>query len=244
MVAKRSPTRPTWNTPLRYAIYYSPAPTAPLIETASRWLGRDAFSGQSLPISADTSLTHDEITALTADPRRYGFHATLKAPFRLAPGVSEAELLAAFSDFCATTRPLDIPHVVLGQIGDFFAIVPDRVYSELQTFAGSVVEFFEPFRAPLSEADIARRRSERLSPAQLENLHRWGYPYVFDEFRFHLTLTGQVPEARQAAFRDVLASRFSGFVDRSLSIEGLGLFREDEAGTPFTVQSWLPLGAS
>ena len=25
---------------------------------------------------------------------------------------------------------------------------------------------------------------------QASNLDRWGYPYVFDDFRFHMTLTG------------------------------------------------------
>ncbi|MBO3758551.1 DUF1045 domain-containing protein [Ciceribacter sp. L1K22] len=229
---------------MRYAIYFCPHPGARLNEAAARWLGRDAFSEAVYPLSAESGLSSEDLFALTADPRRYGFHATLKAPFRLASDFGESDLLSTFADFCATTGPIEIPRVTLGQIGAFFAIVPDKVYPQLQDFAASVVHGFERFRAPLTEVDIERRKPERLSPAQRDNLGRWGYPYVFDEFRFHLTLTGQVPREKQAAFLELLQSRFAAFVDRPLAIAGLGLFREEEPGGPFIVHTWLPLGAA
>lgn len=231
-------------TALRYAIYFTPQQHDPLTDAAARWLGRDAFSGETFPLSKLGELSRDEITELTTDPRRYGFHATLKAPFGLAPGKTEKELLDALEAFCAKTKPFDIPKVILGQIGALFAVVPDRVYPELQSFAASIVESFEPFRAPLSEADIARRKPERLTAAQQDNLQVWGYPYVFDDFRFHMTLTGQVPVDRADVMRAVLIERFSALVDRPLSINGLALFREDTRGTPFLVQSRLPFSGA
>lgn len=232
------------DTALRYAVYFTPAETDPLTRDAARWLGRDAFSGDEYSLPAVTGIEPEELAALTADPRRYGFHATLKAPFTLASGATETELVATFEAFCASRKAVSIPRVVLGQIGDFFAIVPDQVYPGLQSFAGDVVRAFEPFRAPLNADDIARRKPEKLGDAERCNLDGWGYPYVFDEFRFHMTLTGRVPAALQENFRAALQARFAGHVDRPLSISGLALFREETRGAPFTVQSWLPLGAT
>jgi hypothetical protein len=134
--------------------------------------------------------------------------------------------------------------VIVGQLGHFFALVPDNLHPPLQRFAADVVETFEPFRAPLSEADIARRKPDTLPPRQRENLMRWGYPYVFDEFRFHMTLTGPVPEAKAPVMASILANRFAEFIGRPLRIDALVLFVEPERGAPFLVHSRLPLKAA
>ncbi|AOG08570.1 DUF1045 domain-containing protein [Agrobacterium sp. RAC06] len=229
---------------MRYALYFAPCADAPLSQTAAAWLGRDAFTGIEHPRTAETDFPAEDLDALTADPRRYGFHATLKAPFHLAEGVSEADLLAEFAAFAAKTASLEVPSVIIGQLGPFFALVPERQHAPLQTFAASVVEAFEPFRAPLSQADIERRKPDGLPPRQRENLMRWGYPYVFDEFRFHMTLTGPVSDAQSPAMANVLNLRFAEFNGRPLRIDGLALFVEPERGAPFLVHSWLPLKAA
>ena len=182
---------------MRYAIYFSPAKDHPLTETASRWLGRDAFSGT----------LHDDHSAfaeVTAEPRRYGFHATLKAPFELSEKYSEADLLSAFDEFAANQSAFDIPRVVVDALGPFFALIPDRTYQPLQDFAAEIVDHFDRFRAPLSESDIARRRPQSLTESQRQNLSLWGYPYVMDDFRFHMTLTGRVDESEATGLRDIL----------------------------------------
>ena len=229
---------------MRYAVYFSPAESHPLTKAAAHWLGRDAFTGEIWPTPAVEGLKPDTVHELTADPRRYAFHATLKAPFELADGKSEAELVEAFERFAAETAAFDIPNVVVGQLGRFFALVPDIIYPELQDFAARVVEVFEPFRAPLSEADIARRNPEKLSATQRANLERWGYHHVMDDFRFHMTLTGQVPPEQAPAMAAELDRRFAEFVDRPLAIDGLALFVEPSRGAPFTAHRWLPLGAA
>lgn len=227
---------------MRYALYFSPAENHPLTKAATHWLGRDAFTGETFPTPEAEGLTTDDVHELTADPRRYGFHATLKAPFELHPDRTEAELMAAVERFAEETPAFDIPNVVVGQLGRFFALIPDTVYPELQHFAARVVEDFEPFRAPLSDADIARRKPETLSAAHRANLDRWGYPYVMDEFRFHMTLTGQVPSEHAPIMREELNRRFSAFANAPLTVDGLALFIEAERGAPFTVHRWLPLG--
>lgn len=226
---------------MRYALYFSPPSDHALTRAAARWLGRDPFSGGTELRQAVEGITESDLDALLSDPRRYGFHATLKAPFELAEGTDETALLAAFAEFCKKSTAFDIPRVVVGQLGPFFAIVPDRIYPQLQDFAADVVESFEPFRAPLSEADIARRKPERLTESQRANLMRWGYHHVMDDFRFHMTLTGPVQPEIAPHMQSVLYEQFADFADRPLAVAGLGLFVEPERGAPFTVKSWLPL---
>ncbi|WP_172801618.1 DUF1045 domain-containing protein [Agrobacterium tumefaciens] len=218
---------------VRYAIYFSPAKDHPLTERASRWLGRNAFSGTSYN-------DHADYAGMTEEPRRYGFHATLKAPFELAEKYSEAELVAALTEFTSEKQVFDIPRIVIDALGPFFALVPDRIYQPLQDFAAEVVDHFDRFRAPLSETDIARRRPQMLTESQRQNLSLWGYPHVMDDFRFHMTLTGRIDEAEQPAVRNMLSAQFSEFADKPLTLSGLALFIEEERGAPFTVHSWHP----
>ena len=230
---------------MRYALYFTPPQQAPLSRLAARWLGRDAFSGETFPMPDAGGMTAEEHDALTAEPRRYGFHATLKAPFALAASVTESDLLSTVEDFAARTPAFSLPELALGQLGPFFALVPAGLHSPLQDFATRVVRAFEPFRAALSEADVARRRPEALSESERANLLRWGYPYVMDEFRFHMTLTGPVAPEHQSAVRSLLGDRFAAHIGRPLDIGGLAVFVEEARGAPFIVHSWLPLaGAS
>ncbi len=120
--------------------------------------------------------------------------------------------------------------------------MPHSLHPPLQIFAASVVEAFEPFRAPLSDADIARRRPERLTEAQRKNLATWGYPYVMDEFRFHMTLTTQVEAEHASPVGAELRHRFGAYEGVPLAIDGLALFVETARGEPFTIHRWQPLG--
>ncbi len=230
--------------PLRYALYFTPPKDDPLTGLAARWLGRDAFSGETFPAIEARGLPAGEQGDVTAEPRRYGFHATLKAPFELAASVTERDLMEVVEDFAARTPAFTIPELVLGQLGRFFALVPGALHQPLQDFAAKVVKSFEPFRAALSEADIARRKPENLSEIHRTNLLRWGYPYVMDEFRFHMTLTGQVAPERQAVLHDLLRETFAAHIGRPIAVSGLAVFVEEARGAPFTVHSWLPLAGA
>lgn len=229
---------------MRYAIYFTPPQGHAFTVTASRWLGRDAFSNASIEQAPVAGFSPDEIKDLTADPRRYGFHATLKAPFGLKDGETQDSLMEGFEQFCANTKTFDIPKVIVDQLGPFFAVVPDQVYPALQDFTASVVQYFERFRAPLSDADMARRKPEKLSERQRQLLEQWGYPYVMEEFRFHMTLTGPVDAEQSPAMRDTLEKTFAEFTHGALPVSGLGLFVEESRGAPFAVLKWLPLKAA
>lgn len=226
---------------MRYALYVSPPADAPLTRTAAAWLGRDAFTGETLPQPAVSGVEPSAVQALTADPRRYGFHATIKAPFRLAEGRTEAELLDALEAFAASHKAFTLPALTLAAIGPFFALIEEEPVPALADFAGAVVSHFEPFRAPLSQADIARRRPERLSPRECAHLDRWGYPYVFEDFQFHMSLTGAVPVAQAEAIHSALTAQFRGFIGQPLDIAHIALFEEPAPGADFRVRSLVPL---
>jgi putative phosphonate metabolism protein len=226
----------------RYAIYFTPPADALLTRAANSWLRRDAFTNTAVPGPANATLSPAEIAYHTAAARRYGFHATLKAPFRLAEGHTEAGLEQALAKFCAETDPVIVPRVVIGQMDGCFALLPETRCPELESLAGDVVVAFERFRAPASEAEIERRNPDALGPAGLRNLCRWGYPYVFESFRFHMTLTGRVfPQERERVSR-ALDEHFSSALRGSFSIASLALFVEPEPGAPFEVRAFRSLG--
>jgi len=227
---------------MRYAIYFTPSQNDPLTRVAARWLGRDPFSGAQPPAPAVTSLSPAEIAYHTASARRYGFHATLKAPFHLAENATEAELDEAVAGFAAAGEPIVLSKLVPTRIDGFLALTPGGPAPELDRFAGEVVAQFDRFRAPLSEADVRRRNPDALSPEEFRNLLQWGYPYVFESFRFHMTLTGRVSDQDVPRVRAAIDEVFAATLERPVVVDGLALFVEPEPGAPFTIKSWHGLG--
>lgn len=227
---------------MRYAIYFAPPLNDPISRVAANWLGRNPFTDEMIEAPAITGLSSAEIAFHTAAPRRYGFHGTLKAPFRLANGVGEEILLRALVDFAPTVQSFKIETMVIGRIGPFFALVPKGPLPELEDLAARVTREFEPYRAPLTDADIQRRKPEKLSSAQLANLHQWGYPYVLDEFRFHMTLTGPIKPADADRVEQALHTFFDPVLSEPVDVRNIALFVEEENDAPFRVHSLHPLG--
>jgi putative phosphonate metabolism protein len=227
---------------MRYAIYFTPGQNDQLTRLAASWLGRDPFTGEQPPAPAVTSLSPVEIAYHTASARRYGFHATLKAPFHLAEGETEAELDSAVASFAAAADPILLSKLTPARIDGFLALVPGSPAPDLDRFAGEVVTVFDRFRAPLSEAEVKRRNPEALSPEEFRNLLQWGYPYVFESFRFHMTLTGRVGDHDLDRVRAAIDEVFATTLARPATVDGLALFVEPEPGAPFLVKSWYRLG--
>ncbi|TIO52273.1 MAG: DUF1045 domain-containing protein [Mesorhizobium sp.] len=227
---------------MRYAIYFTPRQAEPLARIAANWLGRDPFGAATRPVEAVGELSAAEVAFHTASARRYGFHATLKAPFRLASNETEASLRAALDDFAEATPPVVIPRLVVGQIDGFFALVPETPFDPLNSFAGEVVRAFDRFRAPLTEAEIERRRPDSLKPQEFRNLCQWGYPYVFETFRFHMTLSGRVGPQESLRLRAAIDSLFADVLLHPVPVDALTLFVETEPGAPFMVLSHHVLG--
>lgn len=227
----------------RYAIYYAPAQGSPPDQFGAELLGYDAWIGAALPFPADVVERLADWRELSDDPRKYGFHATLKAPMALADGKSEKMLLAACAEFASTARPIPRIEPVVNSISGFVAVIPAARSNELQQLAADAVRAFDGFRAPLTAEDRARRNPQRLTPRQLEYLDRWGYPYVMEEYRFHMTLTGRLDETRRDNVLAMLRERFARLNLPELAIDRIALFRQDDTKARFTIVGDWPLRA-
>ncbi|HVK40974.1 MAG TPA: DUF1045 domain-containing protein [Phenylobacterium sp.] len=218
----------------RYAIYYAPPSDSLLWRMASTWLGRDAYDGQALPRPQLPGLEGLDLEALTTDPRGYGFHATLKAPFELAADRAEVELLA-FAEAFARRQPAFEAAIAPAALGRFLAFRLATPTPRMDALAEACVKEFDAFRAPLADHDLARRRRAALTAEQDERLVRWGYPYVFDDFRFHMTLTGAImDEALRSRVLAALQAHFAE-IPRTHRFDGVAVFRQDGRDAPFSI---------
>lgn len=228
---------------MRYAIYFTPSYDDPLARLGSQWLGRDAFTGEALGQPVLEEVSRQRLVALTREPRRYGFHATLKPPFALSEGRSEEELRDAFLAFCEHMPAMTLPGLKVTRLGSFLALTLSAPSDALDVLAASCVETFDAFRAPPTAAERERRLAAGLGPRQAQLFEKWGYPYVFEEFRFHMTLSGRLDDEQEAQSLMRDATRyFASLTERPLKLSTIALFFEREPGAPFTVLDLRPLG--
>jgi len=216
----------------RFAIYFAPSATGNLWERAATWLGRDASTGDLISGSV-AGIERGRLLNLTQAANRYGFHATLKAPMALAEGRTEAELREALADFASRHEPFSLGRLRLAALQGFLALMIEDENEKLQDFSAHVVEHFEPFRAPMSARDRAARAGKGLSERQLELLDGYGYPYVFEQFRFHMTLTDRLAEDEAKEIATAASTWFGPLLEDEVRLDRLSLFHEPDAGKPF-----------
>jgi hypothetical protein len=221
-------------TPYRCAVYFIPNPNNVWWHAGSSWLGRCAATSRPMLQPSIDGVSPKDQWALTAEPRRYGWHATLKAPFKIVTGQTIRSVMLALRELGNSLRAFDLPAMKVSTDGGYMALRPQDNNPDLQRVGAACVTSLHRFAAPLSESELARRRMTNLTPAQDQLLQVWGYPYVFDEFSFHLSLTGQLDslsddqlinwnDAAKAHFGNLPLCRF----DR------LALFIEPERGADF-----------
>ncbi|MRX49315.1 DUF1045 domain-containing protein [Paracoccus sp. S-4012] len=220
----------------RFAVYHMAE--GDLGRFGAEWLGWDAAEGRGVE---QPRVEGVDIEAVTRTPRRYGFHATMAAPFRPAVGIGADELRATLAAFCRGEAPAALTGGLhLARLHGFLALIPAGSSDALSALESRLVEAMDRFRAPLTRDEIASRRPDRLTERQRENLRRWGYPYVKDEFRFHMTLSGDLDAATldrlEAALRDRLPP-----IPNPYPLTTLSLMGEDEDGC-FHRLAHLPLG--
>lgn len=226
---------------MRYALFFTPPRGAQLLDLAHGWIGRDAFTGQATRVRQAAQLLPDEILDISSFPRLYGFHATLKAPFRLREGQSVDALRGAVDQWARITSPAKIDALQLNRLGAHFALMAQTPSVAVNALAASCVRHFEPFRAALTDAEIERRDPARLTDQQRAYLLAYGYPYVFDAFRFHMTLTRAVRDEEADAIDAALQHHFAPVLGLPLAIDGVGLFCQPESGADFTIAHYAPL---
>ncbi len=224
--------------PFRIALYYAPEPEDPLWQAGCGWLGRDPATDQDLvqpPLPG--------IGEVTAAPRHYGFHATLKPPMRLVPDISSAALEMAARTLAAALVPFPLPTLAVADLDGFLALCPTAASPPLRAFADAAVAGLDAFRAPPDEAELARRHRADLSTQQARMLTRWGYPDVFDTWRFHMTLTRRLGGAERGAWQAAAEAHFAAALAQPRRVETLALFTQSSAAAPFRLAARLRLGA-
>jgi len=227
----------------RYAIYYVPAADSALYRFGAAALGYDAYAGADCPYLDGV----DAATwpALVREPRVYGFHATMKPPMRLKDGYSEDDLVAAVSTFAARQKIVDAGTLAVRELGSFIALVPAAPCAPLNTLAGDCVRAFDSFRARMTDQELSRRLTPALTERQIEHLYRWGYPYVLEDFRFHMTLTGALPTQKRTAALRALGKNFERVPQPSrLMVDRLVISMQPKPGKPFVVLHQMALGGA
>ena len=209
--------------PYRYAIYFCPRPESQLGRFGADWLANDQYH------------------SVTQTPRRYGFHGTLKPPFQLASRATRDQLLDAVSALASPMEPFEIDGFAIKSIGSFIALVPLSIPDALPDLANKCVTELDTFRAPPDCDELARRRKGNLTDAQDQLLVKWGYPYVMDEFRFHLTLTDKLDVQTRGTLLPMLADRATHALG-PYQIEDICVVIEPTPGAPFELLHRFPLG--
>jgi hypothetical protein len=221
---------------MRAALYWAPSLTDPLHVVGSTWLGRDAETGGTLP---QPTLPGLDIVELTRDARGYGLHATLKPPFRLA--TSYAALRADALAIAARTAPFALPPLRLAEHHGFLALLQTTPSPDLQALCDACVLDLDAHRAPPTESEIARRSPDRMNPAQRALTLRWGYPYVFGEWWFHVTLSRRLSPEEMPVVHTALAGHLGGVLAMPRRVTELCLFTQAGPGAAFLITERLPL---
>lgn len=219
---------------MRIAIYYVPDADDPLHAQGSAWLGRDIETGRTLAEPA-----FPDLARLTASPRRYGFHATLKAPFTLAGSLPD--FLAEAEQFASALAPVVLPPLEVAGIAGFAALCLVRPCPALSALACAAVTALDHFRLP-EAPDQAARRAAACTPRQQALLARWGYPFVLEEWRFHMTLSNV--GAASPALLAAAASHFKATLSLPRQVRSLAICIEPDPGEPFRLAARLWLAAS
>ena len=228
----------------RYAIYACPDPGSHAGRAAAEWLGRCPRSGpRSQP--AIPGLAPALLRTVTHAPRRHGFHATLKAPFRLAPGATRGRLVLAIAQVARQVEPFEGPQLELGLLGGCLALVPVARDAHVEALAARCVAELDRFRAPVDPSDYAAVEADSLSPRHRALLERWGYPFVMDTYRFHYKLTGPVASFEEAVVdrvADAGRAHFGPLLRSLRRIEALALFEERHSAHDLRLVQRFPLG--
>jgi putative phosphonate metabolism protein len=227
----------------RYAIYYAPAEGSALEAFGRSWIGRDHVTGAPIDPPVVPGLDAARQRQVSAFPRHYGFHATLTAPVELHPERTRDELVASLREFAAARKAFLGPPVAPMGLSGFIAFKLTGPCAPLHQLADDCVRSFEPFRAPLREDDVARRRAGGLTPRQVCYLVEWGYPYVFEEFRFHMTLTGRLQDPERSQVLDAVQKLAVPLIDQPLQVDAVSLYEQSARDEPFLLTARFPFEA-
>ena len=215
--------------PVRFAVYFLPDPDDPLYIYGTEWLGWDVYRGRPMR-RPDFGLDGRIVDGLTVEPRRYGFHGTVRPPMRIAGGYGLNDIVLACDNIAQACPRFAIPSLKLGAVGGCIAMVPDRECVEMARMSRLFVAGLDDSRPRLSEEELAARRAAGLTGDEERMLVKWGYPYVDATFRLHMTLTSRLEEADRAMAEERLAWIMEPVLGRPLECRAVMLVGEGGDG--------------
>jgi hypothetical protein len=213
---------------MRVAIYWAPELDDPLHSAGSAWLGRDAETNAKVVQPALPG-----IAGLTADPRGYGLHATLRPPFR--PATSYQAVIADLASLVTRIAPFDLPPLAVRDLDGFLALTETAPCPALASLAEAILRGTDRHRSAPDADELARRRRAGLSDRQEALLARWGYPYVMEEWRFHVTLTRRLSADEHALVRPAAEAHFACIAGQKRRVEAVRVFTQAAPGAPFLI---------
>ncbi len=208
---------------MRYAVYFCPAPASALAALGRDWVSRE-LAAQGIP-----GIALSRWNAMLADVRRYGWHATLRSPFTLSPDVDLNDLRRALQAVARSHAPFNLT-LRYARLAGFPALRPLGECRAANALAAACIEAVEPLRLPLAENDFQRRASG-LDAIETHYLGRYGYPYVFERYRFHMTLSAPASVEEERALQRWLSLRASMLP--TARIDALTLCVESSPGAAF-----------
>lgn len=220
----------------RYAIYFTPLPDTEWWAAGSQWLGRCAFKQTALAQTTPNLFTPEKFHQLTAAPRRYGWHATMKAPFQLHNDLTLNDLKQKLTELCAQFKPFKLPTLQVSRLDDFLALTPVGDMSDISQVERACVTNLHPLAAPMPPDELLRRRTAGLTLAKDSMLLRWGYPHVLDHFRFHMTLTGPLRDCSEMQIQSLILAASNQFDSLGeCMFNSLSIFAEPVRGADFVM---------
>ncbi len=176
----------------RYAIYYVPSENSELDLFGKCWLGWDPYKGEETTKSDLSKLpSFKKFSSLVLTPKQYGFHGTIKAPFKLKNEYTYNDLENKVREISKQIHSFYFDQLIIEKLGNFIGLIPTNNL-KVNAVSNKFVEELDYLRDELSESEIKKRKPHKLTSNQKQMLFKWGYPYVFDEFKFHLTLTSKL----------------------------------------------------
>lgn len=219
----------------RYAVYYAPPCASSWWQFGSAWLGYDAITGAQPARPSAAGVSPEEVAQWTAGARRYGWHATLKAPFRLAERYEPGDLYREAARVAAGLPRVHLGALTAVEMDDFVALRLRNDSRAMDLVACECTRRFDYLRGPGTAAELERRRDAGLTPRQLRLLERWGYPHCMEEFRFHMTLTDRVAPAQRARIIAALEPHVAALNEAPLRVDALCIFRQPAPDAPFAL---------
>jgi hypothetical protein len=225
----------------RYAIYYAPELGSPLDAFGRTWFD-EKTNGNAKAIA---NLNPKRLAELSETSRKYGFHGTLKPPFGLNPSSSIESLLSAARVFARSLSPIEIPPLELAIIGKFIALTPTTQSAALEKLSAACVRAFEAYRLPLSDEQLENYKQNKLTVHQEQMLEHWGYPYVMEEFRFHISVTDRIDDPREREeIMDALEKVAAPILRKPVTVREIAVFSQPGLDQPMSPIERIPFGRS